>query len=260
MSVMRGDATASVMRQLQQGEEVLLCFEAGVAEVNGRPDAAQDIESVLLVITGDRLLTFADSVVGEPGLDAAIPLGLVAGAEAEAGPFGTAVVVSLVNGTWVRFLIPSMSEAEARLCTAALGGPPAPVGVQREDAGSGVLEDPPRRDRATEEIPVVTASPGASREGTVASVPADPVAAAAASREAAEQSRSLAEQLAGLCSAASSPQLELGPALRIEADPSSSNTYFVAVHAERVPEGVCPRCRHENRRGAVFCDACGALV
>lgn len=71
----------------------------------------------------------------------------------------------------------------------------------------------------------------------------------------------LAAELAALCERNRTRILELTPGLVVSPAGDGAATYFVHVAPPSArSDGTCPRCEHVNREGAVFCDACGALL
>lgn len=182
--------------------------------------AAAAAGRILLAFTGTRLLTLVWRDGPDPVPDGAVPAELVAHAVVEAGPVGVTLEVALLTGATVRFGVGPAQVEEARSLAAALAGVGGPARVAH----------------STEELPALAAPVDL----------ADRVELAAA--------------LAALCDRTFARRLELVPGAVVEASAGAESTYFVHVAPQVHVEGGCPRCRHHNRAGAVFCDACGALL
>lgn len=175
---------------------------------------------ILLAFTGTRLLTLAWREGVDPVVDGVVPAELVACADVEDAPVGVTLEVALTTGAVVRFGVGAGQDDAARALASALVAAQPPVRVAA----------------STEELPVV-----------------DSAGEVAARVE-------LAAALAVLCERDLDRHLELLPGVVLEARPGTEATYFVHVAPQVQVEGGCPRCRHRNRPGAVFCDACGALL
>lgn len=221
MAVIPRDVLAQLCApHLDRGEGVRGCVEATVVDVTGRVDAAGDIGRVVVVLTERRLVTLVWRASADPEPDGAVPLEMLGHSHVEDSPIGVTLTIGLSTGPVVRFAIGPAHAGEARALAAAIS----------RDSG------------VTEEIPVVGAvAPKLSPEE-------------AASRLA------LAAELARLCERDDDRILELVPGVVVTRSDDSASTYFVHVAPPPLIQGACPRCQHPTRDGAVFCDACGALL
>lgn len=205
---------------LDLDEGVRACVEASVLEVNGRGDAAEGVDHVVVALTDRCLRTFTwRGSAPEP--DAAVPLGLVDHARADGAGSGATLTIGLSTGAVVRFAVEPAQVDAARTLAAAACAP----------------------GHTTEEIPVVGVAvrPRVSRAEAASAV-------------------RLAAEIAALCERNHDRIPELAPGLVVTADGDSATTYFVHLALPSRPQGTCPRCEHPNRECAVFCDACGALL
>lgn len=225
MAVIRRDALFETCGpHLHPGEDVLECVEATVIDVDGRSGTTAGIDRVILALTGHRLLTLSWPLGAEPVVDGSVPIGFLAGARVEdAGP-GAVLTVSLTTGAAVRFGVGAPQEPNARDLALAVVS----------DTGDRVVRGP-----VTEELPVVGTAIAAPRDGA---------------------SMQLAKEITDLCERNHGRVLELTPGLVVSAADNGASTYYVHVSPPTRPDGGCPRCEHVNRDGAVFCDACGALL